>query len=136
MHNALAYRPAPYCRLITPATVISIYTHISDQYSVFSTIVISCALREATYVLDGLLSNNTNINPEFHCTDTHGYTDHLFALCYLLGISFQPRLSDLPHQALYKMNKNDKYDFLEDFFTISGLTASFSPIPALNEAFL
>lgn len=96
---------------------ISIYTHISDQYSVFSTIVISCALREATYVLDGLLSNNTNINPEFHCTDTHGYTDHLFALCYLLGISFQPRLSDLPHQALYKMNKNDKYDFLEDLFT-------------------
>jgi TnpA family transposase len=96
---------------------ISIYTHISDQYSVFSTIVISCALREATYVLDGLLLNNTNINPEFHCTDTHGYTDHLFALCYLLGISFQPRLSDLPHQALYKMNKNDRYDLIDDLFT-------------------
>lgn len=96
---------------------ISIYTHISDQYSVFSTLVISCSLREATYVLDGLLSNNTDLNPEFHCTDTHGYTDHLFALCYLLGISFQPRLSDLPHQALYKMNKNDKIPSLDELFT-------------------
>ena len=96
---------------------ISIYTHISDQYSVFSTQVISCALREATYVLDGLLSNNTVLNPEFHCTDTHGYTDHLFALCYLLGFSFQPRLSDIPHQTLYKMYKTDQYGDLDCLFT-------------------
>jgi TnpA family transposase len=96
---------------------ISVYTHISDQYSVFNTLVISCALREATYVLDGLLLNNTDINPEFHCTDTHGYTDHLFALCYLLGISFQPRLSDLPYQALHKMRKHDRYGALDTLFT-------------------
>ena len=96
---------------------ISVYTHISDQYSVFNTLVISCALREATYVLDGLLANDTDINPEFHCTDTHGYTDHLFALCYLLGISFQPRLSDLPSQALYKMYKQDSYDNIDALFT-------------------
>jgi TnpA family transposase len=96
---------------------ISLYTHISDQYSVFNTQVISCSAREATYVLDGLLLNNTEINPEFHCTDTHGYTDHIFALCYLLGFSFQPRLKDLPHQALYKMDKKDKYELIDDLFT-------------------
>jgi TnpA family transposase len=96
---------------------ISVYTHISDQYSVFSTQVISCAAREATYVLDGLLLNNTEINPEFHCTDTHGYTDQIFALCYLLGFSFQPRLKDLPHQALYKMDKEDKYEIVDGLFT-------------------
>lgn len=38
---------------------IGIYTHVSDQYSVFSTKVISCSPREALYVLDGLLENNT-----------------------------------------------------------------------------
>lgn len=96
---------------------ISVYTHISDQYSVFNTQVISCSAREATYVLDGLLLNNTEINPEFHCTDTHGYTDHIFALCYLLGFSFQPRLKDLPHQALYKMDKKDKYELIDELFT-------------------
>jgi TnpA family transposase len=96
---------------------ISVYTHISDQYSVFNTKVISCSAREATYVLDGLLLNNTEINPEFHCTDTHGYTDHIFALCYLLGFSFQPRLKDIPHQALYKMDKKDRYEIIDNLFT-------------------
>lgn len=38
---------------------IGIYTHISDQSAVFSTQVISCSPREALYVLDGLLANNT-----------------------------------------------------------------------------
>jgi hypothetical protein len=38
---------------------ISLYTHTSDQYSVFGTRVISCSPREALYVLDGLLENNT-----------------------------------------------------------------------------
>lgn len=38
---------------------IGIYTHVSDQYSVFSTKIISCSPREALYVLDGLLENNT-----------------------------------------------------------------------------
>ena len=38
---------------------IGIYTHTSDQYAVYSTKVISCSPREALYVLDGLLENNT-----------------------------------------------------------------------------
>jgi TnpA family transposase len=96
---------------------ISLYTHISDQCSVFGTIAISCAEREATYVVDGLLYNDTELNPEFHSTDTHGYTDHIFAICYLLGFSFQPRLKDLPHQALYKVNKEDKYDGIDNIFS-------------------
>jgi TnpA family transposase len=85
---------------------ISIYTHISDIFSVFSTLVISCGVREALYVLTGLLDHDTQLNPEFHCTDTHGFTHHIFALCYLLGFSFQPRLKDLSSQQLFKLDKN------------------------------
>jgi Tn3 transposase DDE domain len=36
---------------------IAVYTHISDQYSVFGDRAISCVPREALYVLDGLLEN-------------------------------------------------------------------------------
>jgi len=53
---------------------IGIYTHVSDQYSVFSTKGISCSPREALYVLDGLLENNTLLPIREHTTDTHGYT--------------------------------------------------------------
>lgn len=85
---------------------IGIYTHVSDQYSVFNTKVISCSPREALYVLDGLLENNTILKPKDHTTDTHGYTEIIFALCHLLGFYFMPRIRDLKKQQLYKINKD------------------------------
>ena len=84
---------------------IGIYTHVSDQYSVFSTKVISCSPREALYVLDGLLENNTILKIREHTTDTHGYTEIIFALCYLLGFYFMPRIRDLKDQQLYRIDK-------------------------------
>jgi TnpA family transposase len=84
---------------------IGIYTHISDQYSVFSTKVISCSPREALYVLDGLLENNTILQIREHTTDTHGYTEIIFALCYLLGYYFMPRIRDLKDQQLYRIDR-------------------------------
>ena len=98
---------------------VSVYTHVSDQHSVFGTKVISCSPREAIFVLDGLLENNTILKPREHCTDTHGYTEHLFGLCYLLGYSFMPRLKDLKHQQLYKPYREKRYGHLENLFRSS-----------------
>jgi TnpA family transposase len=81
---------------------VSVYTHLSNQRSVFSTQVISCAEREALYVLDGLLDNPTDLPIRVHMVDTHGYTDQLFGLCYLLGFAFMPRLKKLSSQRLFK----------------------------------
>lgn len=88
---------------------IGIYTHVSDQYSVYSTKVISCNPREALYVLDGLLENNTILKIREHTTDTHGYTEIIFALCYLLGYYFMPRIRDLKDQQLYRVDRNVNY---------------------------
>jgi hypothetical protein len=38
---------------------VSLYTHTADQNSVYATRAISCAPREANYVLDGILENDT-----------------------------------------------------------------------------
>ena len=75
---------------------IGIYTHTSDQYAVYSTKVISCSPREALYVLDGLLENNTILHIREHTTDTHGYTEIVFALCHLLGFYFMPLYAAYP----------------------------------------
>jgi TnpA family transposase len=80
---------------------VSVYTHLSDRLGVYSTQVISCAPREATYVLDGILDNDTGLAPELHTTDTHGFTEVLWGLCHLLGIDFMPRLKDLADQRLW-----------------------------------
>lgn len=95
---------------------VTVYTHTSDQYSVFSTRVISCSPREALYVLDGLLENNTILRLREHYTDTHGFTEHVFALSYLLGYSFMPRLRDLADQHLYKLHRSADYGCLNPLF--------------------
>jgi len=84
---------------------ITVYTHVSDQSAVFAARAISCSPREAIYVLDGLLENDTVLRPREHYTDTHGYTEQLFGLCYLLGFSFMPRLKDLKDQQLYMLDR-------------------------------
>ena len=96
---------------------IGIYTHISDQYSVFSTRAISCGPREALYVLDGLLENNTILKIKAHTTDTHGFTEIIFALCHLLGYYFMPRIRDLKDQQLYKVEKSKDYGIFNPLLT-------------------
>lgn len=96
---------------------IGIYTHVSDQYSVFSTKIISCSPREALYVLDGLLENNTILKIREHTTDTHGYTEIVFALCHLLGFYFMPRIRDLKDQQLYRVDKTADYGDISQLLT-------------------
>ncbi len=95
---------------------ITVYTHQADQWSVFSERAISCSEREATYVLDGLLENNTILEIREHATDTHGTTEHLFGLCHLLGIAFMPRFKDVADQSLYKFDRSARYGRIDDFF--------------------
>ncbi|HEM6966113.1 TPA: Tn3 family transposase [Legionella pneumophila] len=95
---------------------ISIYTHVSRS-AVFGTQVISTGEREAPFVLTGLLENDTLLNPEFHSTDTHGFTEHLFAMLYLLGFPFHPRLKDLAEQNIYKIDKMMSYGDLDEVFS-------------------
>lgn len=96
---------------------ITLYTHISDLFSVFSTNAISCAEREAPYVLDGLLQNDSHLKPHMHFTDTHGYTDQIFGLCYLLGLSFMPRISKFQEANFYKPPGVQTYQLLNPVFT-------------------
>jgi TnpA family transposase len=47
------------------------------------------------------LENDSVLRLREHATDTHGYIEDLFGLCYLLGYSFMPRIRDLADQQLY-----------------------------------
>ena len=92
---------------------LQLYTHTSDQHSVYGTQAISCTPREAGYVLDGILDNDTVLAIREHTSDTNGFTEHLFGLCALLGITFMPRLKDLPDQVLSRIDRNADYGALQ-----------------------
>ena len=92
---------------------LQLYTHTSDQHSVYGTQAISCAPREAGYVLGGILDNDTALAIREHTSDTHGFTERLFGLCALLGIAFMPRLKDLPDQMLSRIDRDADYGALQ-----------------------
>ena len=96
---------------------VGVYTHTSDQGAVYNTNVISCAVRESLYVIDGFLNNNTILSIKEHTTDTGGYTEHIFAFCFLLGIDYMPRLKDLKAQQLYRVDKKTSYGDIDVLFS-------------------
>lgn len=88
------------------------YSWISDQFSQYGTKVIPATIREAVYVLDAILDNETDLPIERHTTDTAGYTEIIFALFDLLGLRFEPRIKDLGDQRIYTISDLSRFKHL------------------------
>lgn len=58
---------------------LKFYTCIANNYAPYYTVPIECTERDAPYVLDGLLYHESDLDPEEHYTDTHGYVELNFA---------------------------------------------------------
>jgi TnpA family transposase len=91
--------------------LVTVYSHVLDQGPQFWVDVVSCLMRESTYVLDGLVYQDAPPIQE-HYTDAHGSTDLVFGLFEALGYRFAPRLADLPDQVLYRAQKGEAYGAL------------------------
>ena len=89
---------------------LTFYTWTSDQYSQYGSKVISSTVRDATYILDEILDNQTDLPILEHTTDTAGYTELVFALFDLLGLQFAPRIRDLGAQRLYRLDSQPRKD--------------------------
>ena len=96
---------------------IGLYTHISDQGAVFGTRPISPGPREGRYVIDGLLGNNTILKIRSHTTDSEGWLDLQYALLYVLGYEFVPRIKNLKDKQLYRIEKDRNDSIFAPFLT-------------------
>ncbi|MGE4061469.1 MAG: Tn3 family transposase, partial [Sphingomonadales bacterium] len=90
-----------------------VYSHLSDRYAPFYTKVIAATASEALHVLDALLYHQSAVATRRHHTDGGGDSDHVFALCSLLGFQFAPRIPDLKHRRLYSFGQPSAYPALE-----------------------
>lgn len=79
----------------------------SNQFPQWGTKPAPSTTRDATYVLDEILDNETELPLFEHTTDTLGYTEIIFALFDLLGFRFSPRLRDLEDQRIYRFDSMD-----------------------------
>lgn len=87
----------------------SLYTFIDEVNRLFYSTSISSSEREAAYVVDGLL-HNLSIKSSIHSTDTHGYSEAVFAILNMIGTYFAPRIKNLKKSTLYSFESRSIYE--------------------------
>jgi len=87
---------------------VTLYSFLDESGQLFYSTVFSAAEPESHYVLDGLTHNEV-VMPNAHSTDTHGFSEPVFAVTGLLGIEFRPRFARFHHQQLYSIDEVRTY---------------------------
>ena len=75
--------------------------------------MIAATASEALHGLDALLYHQSEVATRRHHTDGGGDSDHVFALCALLGFQFAPRIPGLKHRRRYSFGRLSDYPTLE-----------------------
>ena len=71
---------------------------------------------EGTYILDGLVTNASEIQPTLVHADTQGQSTAIFGLAHLLGIQLMPRIRNWKDLTLFRPSKTARYHHLESLF--------------------
>ena len=71
--------------------------------------ILECSERDAAHVLDGPLYHESELAPEEHYTDTHGYTACNFAAFAMPGKRFCPRIRGLKKQRIHHADPERGY---------------------------
>jgi TnpA family transposase len=93
---------------------ITWYHWMVDQQLDIHGIAVTGTLKDAPYLLDGLLEQETHHRPTELITDTGGYSDIVFGFFRLLGYRFSPRLADLGDARFWRMSRQTNYGVLDD----------------------
>ncbi|MEY3333004.1 MAG: hypothetical protein RLZZ176_1304 [Cyanobacteriota bacterium] len=92
------------------------YHHVSDTYIALFTHFINCGVWEAVYILDGLLKNSSDIQPDILHADTQGQSEPVFGLSYLLGIELMPRIRNWQDHIFVRPDETVKYEYIDSLF--------------------
>ncbi len=92
------------------------YHHIADSYIALFTSFISCGVWEAVHILDGLMKNRSQVQPDTLHADTQGQSEPVFGLCRLLGIKLMPRMRGLSDAVFYRPDKSIRYQHIDALF--------------------
>lgn len=93
------------------------YYHISDTYIALFSRFIPCGVHEAIYILDGLIKNESDIQPDTLHGDSHSQSTVVFGLAYLLGIKLMPRIKNLKNLVFFQADKNQSFEHIDELFT-------------------
>ncbi|GGJ55459.1 hypothetical protein GCM10008938_47030 [Deinococcus roseus] len=92
------------------------YYHVSDKYIALFSHFIPCGVWEAVYILDGMLQNTSDIQPDKLHADTQGQSAPVFGMAYLLGIELLPRIRNWQDLQFFRAQKTDTFENIGGLF--------------------
>ena len=95
------------------------YHHISATYIALFSKFIACGVWEAVYILDALLENRSDLQPDTVHADTQGQSEPVFGLAHLLGIKLFPRMCNWNDVTFYRPEKSAVYRHIDALFAKS-----------------
>ncbi len=92
------------------------YYHVSDTYIALFSRFIPCGVYEAIYILDGLLNDESDFNPDTVHGDTQAQSTPVFGLALLLGIKLMPRIRNIKDLNFYKSDRTMVLKHIQSLF--------------------
>ncbi len=89
---------------------------VSDTYIALFSHFIPCGVWEAVYLLDSLLSNASDIQPDTIHADTQGASLPVFGLAALLGFELLPRIRNWQDLNFYRPGQGARYKHIDSLF--------------------
>jgi len=92
------------------------YYHVSDMYIALFGNFIPCGVYEAVHILDGLVKNESDIQPDTLHGDTQAQSAPVFGLAHLLGIKLMPRIRNIKELVFFKAEPGVPYTHIQSLF--------------------
>jgi len=90
--------------------------HVSDTYIALFSHFIPCGVWEAVYIIEGLLQNDSDIQPDTIHADTQGQSLPVFGLAALLGFELLPRIRNWHDLNFYRPSATTRYQHIDSLF--------------------
>lgn len=95
------------------------YHHVADNYVLLFSTFMPCGVWEAVEIIEGLLKNDSDIQPDIIHGDTQSQSTIVFAMAYLLGFKLMPRIRNWKDVKMFRPNKGSSYQNIDTLFSES-----------------
>ncbi|WP_248958473.1 Tn3 family transposase [Sphaerisporangium perillae] len=92
------------------------YRHVSNTYVALFSHFIPCGVWEAVYIIEGLLKNTSDVQPDTIHADTQGQSLPVFGLAALLGFDLLPRIRNWHDLIFYRPALDRHYQHIDSLF--------------------
>ena len=93
---------------------LTYYNLTSDQFTGLNGLCVPGTLKDSLYVLDVITQQQTKLSFKEVMVDTAGASEIIFALFWLLGYQFSPRIADTGSARFWKIDSTADYGVLND----------------------